>query len=347
MIPGRSFEQTSQRLRSSSYEKSIEPTFRAPLFDLGEDAPSLNLIYQPEKVVFPFSNDECSAPYFEQLQVRTETAEYQEATNRVAIVIGESGLAANLRFIPEETIVVLNDSSDMCDFMKDYVKGLRTLQSPQEWSRYILERGPKSGRLELANQILEWATAKYSHPATNNEAFEIAKAKAKEKVIIPWRADITDFLQMERLGDALKSRDATVTMMNLTNVLPFIDNLENAWQCAALFSALPLSREAPILTTSLGPENKNPTNADLVEGLRPNIQTGPFFGRDNLGSGKGNDRYPLGAIETRQPIDDADDNLAWERMLLREALDGLRAATIKYRQQGRLLKPENGLDDGN
>src|SRR5690348_15324706 len=120
-------EISTQHLVPAEVISDADPVLHLPLPDLANDAPDLTgHMYSSADVRYPLSNDECTAPYFEQLSVRTETPEFQNAKNRVAILVGESGLAANLKYIPEETIVLLDTSPDMNIFMEMYVDSLRT-----------------------------------------------------------------------------------------------------------------------------------------------------------------------------------------------------------------------------
>jgi len=178
-------------------------TGHRPLEELYYDAPVLPAEwYNPARVDFPFSNDE-SAVYFEATQTRSETPEYQQAKHRVAIVIGESALAANLKHIPEETILVVDSSEDMCLFMDFYVNGLRTAKTPEEWlDRVGLRDYDVSDRHSMrfagyeVRQVAEYLELAREHPLVSQDAFEEAHALAKQKSIIPWKADITSETDM-------------------------------------------------------------------------------------------------------------------------------------------------------
>ncbi len=298
------FELSGQRVEPLPEAQSPELAFHTPLLDLAAEAPALySLGYRSERVLFPFSNDECTAPYFDQLQVRTLTPEYQQARNRVAVVIGESGLAANLPFIPEDTIVVVDKSPDMCIFMQEYIAGLRTAKDRHEWGSRLHAVGPRDVPDFVGSQLQDWQEASYPHPLVDDVAFAAARAQASEKVIVPWRADITNQKDVSNLAHALRSREATITLMNLTNVLPLEGALQTPAEWAAQLRALPLSPRAPILTTSLGYQRvQNPLEVVLSGKIeKANAQTGPFFGLENLGEASGqNVSRPLGAIAARQ-----------------------------------------------
>lgn len=256
-----------------------------PLHELAAEAWQLDYdLYEPGHVRFPFSNDECTAPYFEQLQIRINTNDYRTAKNRVAILIGESSLAANLRYIPEETIILLDQSPDMGSYMGDYVEGLREQDNIQKWTDSVLGDCPDKHYTGMFFQLDEWANNGYDHALEDETAFQIAKKAAQQKAIIPWLGDITDPDEMDILGDTLRDYDATVTFMNLTNVIPYVGGQRSARYCARQLARLPISRHAPILATNLRvrkPRNHNEAYS-LLNGSRVAEATGPFFGLQNL-----------------------------------------------------------------
>lgn len=255
-----------------------------PLHGLSEQAPVLPSDYDPAEVKFSFSNDE-SATYFDQVRSRTALPEYQEATNRVAVVVGESSLAAALPYIPEETIIMVDQSPAMGAFMNRYIEGLRSARTPDDWAEFMGFRHPDTNNdaeLKMVSRILfqveEWRSLGYQHPLADNDAFAEVSELARQKAIIPWRADINSRRDMKRLGKALKAHDAHVTMMNLTNVMACPGALDEASDYAARLRHLPLTPNAPILATTTRPKL---TGSFL--GLGPIVEaTGPFFGLDNL-----------------------------------------------------------------
>src|SRR5580698_5575672 len=103
-----------------------------PLHHLVALAPAYSDGVSMEETKYSFSNDE-SAAYFDQIQARTALPEYREAANRTAVVIGESSLMAALPFIAEDTIVVVDKSSNMCAFMGRYIDALRQARTLEGW----------------------------------------------------------------------------------------------------------------------------------------------------------------------------------------------------------------------
>lgn len=272
-------------------------------FDLQDDAPPMtgHESYAPDLIRYPFSNDQCTAPYFDQLQVRVETEGYRQVHNPVAVLIGESALAANISFITEDTIVVMDKSPHMTDFMDYYVEALRVAGDRRTWFSMLEIVGPTDLMDFAGLQVDRWRNAGYVHPFTDDEVFASAQEQANRKTIVPWRADITSQADMAVLGSALSDRDATVTMMNLTNVLPYIRNLSPNQKLAHL-GQLPVSAEAPIITTALN-ERSSRHFVGRILGRKTgllNEVTGPFFGLDNLTQAiEANTSHPLGAIGER------------------------------------------------
>lgn len=266
-------------------EEAGQRALSLPLYDLADLAPPVSQKYSLSDVRHPFSNDE-SAAYFDQAQSRSQTPEFQQATNRVAVLVGESSLMLNLPFIPEETIILLDSSEPMTSYMSDYVEALRTADNADDWARRagvlkkrilprfgLPDRGEERALYFLRHLGTEWVSEGYIHPAMDVNAFDERAKLARQKAIIPWHGDITSIEDMAKLGDALKQRNANVTMLNLSNVLSvyyghvpmekFVDGLEQ----------LPLVDNAPILTTSI---RHKYTTGPIMEA------TGPFFGLDNL-----------------------------------------------------------------
>lgn len=272
-------------------------TSTEPLFELASAAPSLfKLRMRHGSLSFAFSNDE-SAPYFEQTQARTALPDYQAAEHPVGMVIGESALAANLHFVPEPTVLIVDQNKDMVMFMQRYVEALRTAGSIEEWREEMGLTGDPEGRngpfVQYANRLLdaqikEWERNGYDHALSSEAAFQEAQAIAREKALIPWWADVSNAKHMRRLGGALTEAEATVTMLNLSNVAVFDDVFEEAAGWAERLRELPMTPDAPILTTSqihkvyeAGIESF----LDLLTGKSGGsitVATGPFFGLDNL-----------------------------------------------------------------
>jgi hypothetical protein len=297
-----------------------------PLFDLEAAAPAVDsLRYRREKVIFPFSNDECTSEYFQQLTACTETAEYQQTQHRVALLVGESALAANLVHIPEETIVLLDISPDMNIFMQEYVRGLREASGPAEWASLLAAVGPEDTIDLMLRQSDRWEERGVPHPLGDKRAFVQAQRLAREKVIVPWLADIGNRRDMKTLGSTLRDQSAQVTMMNLTNVLTFVQSFRKPTDCAKQLGTLPVANQAPILTSSI----KLPPRsvADLFSSGNGHEVTGPFFGLENLArASMPHARHSLGAITERNvtvpPVDEG------ELAAAQQAYEALRAGSV-------------------
>jgi len=162
-----------------------------PLHELADHAPTLpSRGYDLSEVYYPFSNDEAIAPYLAQLQARTQTAEYQAASNRVAVLVGESSLATNLKHIPEDTIILLDNSVDMCLFMANYIAGLRTSNTTLEWLQAMDLAEPRlddknmyrfSALQDLTKQTYEYMSAGSAHIFTDDAEFLASKAIVQKK----------------------------------------------------------------------------------------------------------------------------------------------------------------------
>jgi len=215
---------------------------------------------------------------------RVHTAEYQGARNRVAVVVGESALMASIRHIPEETILILDKSSAMIGYMTDYIQALRASGSMEDWYARMGFSGPDRQypiligqrlRQVIAWQARYWTLGGYDHPSVSDEAFDEARDLANQKAIIPWHADITSKKDMSRLGKLLKAYEASVTLLNLTNVLVCEDGIRTAEQAAGHLDALPFTSNVPIILTSEADPGKNPAFA-FTHAARL------FFGLDDL-----------------------------------------------------------------
>ncbi len=261
-----------------------------PLHALADIAPPLPGWVNLDAVRYTISNDEAAsndgvAPYFVQIGVREHTAEYRDATNRVAVVIGESSLTAALPFMPEETIILLDRSPEMCAFMAKYVASLREAETVSEWytlmglDEALAGGGTKAEQIVLRrieDQVRDWELSGRSHPMGGGDAeYTAAHKAARQKAIIPWVGDITNTWDMQLLGAALDSYDANVTMLNLTNVMVADMAFADAASYAERLRPLPITPHAPILTTSTAQKGRF-RHSIVVEA------TGPFFGLDNL-----------------------------------------------------------------
>lgn len=117
-----------------------------------------------------------------------------------------------------------------------------------------------------------------THPLSDagQDHYLAAQKAAQEKAIIPWKADITSYEDMAALGRALRGHDATITLMNLSNVIPYAwaagDGFSDSAQYANVLSTLPTTDWMPVITTSM--IHKSPD--------KRNLATGPFTGLSNL-----------------------------------------------------------------
>jgi hypothetical protein len=305
----RSFIELSQQavpvVPSDVDEPPIGIPTALPLQELADKAPRLprRRIKLGPDLSFAFSNDE-SATYFDQTQARTSLPEYRSATHPVALVVGESALASSLRYIPERTIIALDKSRDVCLFMQMYVSNLRSAGSLEEWKDRMGLNGQDKDGLEgqymrhfnklLKTQVTEWEYNGYPHALSSEEEFMHAQRLAREKVIIPWRADIGKRRHMKRLGRVLTRAEASITMVNISNVATYDQkHFSDGADCAEKLGYLPITPQAPILTTSaipkiydeaLGEEVNADTILDALSEANIVIATGPFFGLENLAS---------------------------------------------------------------
>jgi hypothetical protein len=258
-----------------------------PLHELASQAPPLSPIFNDYEVMFPFSNDGLE-PSFQTALERMRTPGYAEAPNRVAVLIGESALANNIHYIPEETIILLDNQMGMCQYMGAYVDMLRRAPDPFSWyasfcnpekfSAHIVSRAINALNKQLVHGMVFSNSAHALSPDGGNRYLESHKA-AKEKAIIPWHADITSDKDMAVLGGTLRANNAKVTLLNLSNVIPFTaaggEGFTDSAQYAQTLGHLPTTPEMPILTTS------RDVNGML---LKP---TGPFSGLKDLAENGG------------------------------------------------------------
>jgi hypothetical protein len=284
-----------------------------PLHELTGQAPAFaDMPFQPRLVGFPYANDE-SAIYWQQAAARTGTSEYQTATNRTALVVGESSLTSSLPYIPEDTIVAVDSNPHSCAYMQHYVDSLRTAPTIKEWHRQMAHRlnpdfnGDTDALyqedvigLKLGRQIRQWQEADLKHGLDDEETYKRSSWLARQKAIIPWRADLQDQTDMQLLAQTLRAHRATVTMINLANV---VDCLKRSFGPLAL-EDLPVAEHAPILATSMVAEPRdvrrlmkeiraqkeaqkpeNQADSEAEQPFGPTYlagATGPFFGLRNF-----------------------------------------------------------------
>jgi len=253
-----------------------------PLHELAEQAPPLSPIFRDHEIAFPFSNDDLESSFQTALE-RTRTPEYAEATNRVAILIGESALANNIQYIPEETIILVDNRMGMCQYLGTYIDTLRQAPDPMSWYQSFCSQGKLSAETtaraiedlnqQLIHSMVFTGNVHALNPEGGNRYLKNHNA-AKEKAIIPWCADITSGKDMAVLGGTLRANEAKVTLLNLSNVIPFTaisgEGFTDSAQYAQVLDNLPTTSEMPILTTSR--EARGFLGAP----------TGPFFGLDDL-----------------------------------------------------------------
>lgn len=259
-----------------------------PLDHLEADAPFVPPYLGIDHRRHPTASNDESAQYWEQLRPRVLTPEYRNATNRTAVVIGESSLIAALPDISEDTIILLDKSQDMVTYMSWYVQMLREAGDIQEWGEQLLntkgqnfrpfDANPKYYAEGALDQAFEWQEAGRAHPYIEEGLFEKVQVLAREKAIIPWRGDITSRKDMMNLGRVLKANGANVTLINLTNVPGCDLSFSDASEFADSLDLLPVTDNAPILTTS-----RRPMFDFAKDRISQVVQaTGPFFGTENL-----------------------------------------------------------------
>ncbi len=282
--PTSQLEVSNQILDTDSNQEEILSVYNSdlPLFSFEQEALVSNNAY-PDNLSttaeFPFSSDAFSLPYFETTQSRRHTADYKQSRSKVAILIGESSLAANISLIPEKTIIVLDNSPSMIKFMQKYVESLRKANDAEEWRKSLISIGPRHTNREAERQYKMWQQVGEHHPLYNDDAFFEAQHHARQKAIVPTIANVLDSSDIQTLANELTHRQAQVTFMNLSNLLPYLSERgENISRTMRNLEELPITPNAPILANSLGV----PLNAQAGRHSVENYQTGPFFGLDNL-----------------------------------------------------------------
>lgn len=290
----------SHQILPAEDEESLTPAPSRALHELQDLAPAISKAWRPgQSVAYPFSNDE-SAIYFAQTASRTATYEYRTASNRTALLVGESSLAAALPHIPEDTVLIVDKDPAFCFYMQQYIEALRFSPDIQTWTLEMakrlgedteggaaaLEYAKQLKGLDYHRQVRQWQRAGLAHGLGNDENYSQARRLAHDKAIIVWEANIKSADDMRSLARALAEHEATVTMANLTNAL--------SWPCTAEGKELPVALEdipmtahAPILITAAtafpreySEELKGQGDPRRETYLIP--ATGPFFGLQNL-----------------------------------------------------------------
>jgi hypothetical protein len=265
-----------------------------PLTELADLAPQVTAEVDYRILPFTFSNDD-SARQYDATRSRTESPEYKQATNRTAVIIGEGSLMAALPLVPEDTIVLVDRDPAMCAYMGRYVRALVEAETVDEWGRVMGFLGPGTGFgtgvpmaiSRLDGQVAEWAEDGYTHPRLDEEAYAEAHELVRQKAIVPWHADIRDKGDMKRLGKALETHDANVTMANITNVVADENGVvavSHGRRYARTLGRLPMVANAPILATSFR-HKLDAGSPSTVESV------GPFLGPESLAK-HGGDELP-------------------------------------------------------
>jgi hypothetical protein len=264
---------------------------------------------------FPFSNDDMYDSLVTAL-VRTDTAEYQQAQLPVALLVGEAALAASLShgLLPEPGIICLDNQSQAVQHMSAYTSTLRAVDTATMW-REIMEIDGEPSALSkedqeryqrrLHSQITLWQGRGLAHPfGAQSEPYNAAHDAIRQKKTIPWLADIARPEDMAYLGEQLRNVGATVTLLYLSNAIPYSSlwhgapGFPTAAGYAGVLSQLPVTPNVPIITTSI--TTSGPSKIAVA--------TGPFWGLDDLAARGGNSQcgrvaLPPGATR-RQPLCD-------------------------------------------
>ena len=328
-------EVSHQQMPQASYLEG-EAQLSLPLHTLAERAPSFPTDFELDDVRYSISNDE-SAPYFDQTRARVETAEYQGASNRVALLVGESSLSSALPMIPEETIVILDKSPILCAFMQRYVDSLRAASDKNEWAKLMgiltesgsipEQLGAMNVNYRLLGQVVEWESTGYRHAFTSSDVFDRASRLAKEKAIIIWNGDLTSTKDMEILASALRDHEANITMINLTNAVVSDKKFKSSKAAARRIGQLPVAPNAPILTTGF---ERKPSSHPAIGSFIVKA-TGPFFGLENFRNFGGNiKKRDRGPIYERHyhPVESTAENPMMEEFVIKLLELNLPAALI-------------------
>jgi hypothetical protein len=284
-----------------------------PLHQLEGQAPPLaDRPFQHRLVGFHYANDE-SAVYWQQLAARVGSAEYQAATNRTALLVGESSLVSALPYIMENTVILVDANPQACMYMQRYVDALRTEPDIESWHRRMAghfnpdHNGDTDSvyrdrirDIKLRRQIKQWQDAGLAHGLDDEEAYQLSSRLARQKAIIPWRVHLQDRPEVRSLAQVLRGHRATITLANLTNV---VDYLKPGSEPLAL-DELPATEHVPIMASSMmaitrtireilqalnaqeqGQDSQEPAAKDSQTPFGPTYlvgATGPFFGVGNF-----------------------------------------------------------------
>lgn len=269
-----------------------------PIAELSAAAPPIH--NEGQEATFPFSNDNMRTSFIDALN-RKDTETYQAVENPVAILVGESALAANIQLIPEQTIVLIDKNHSTSLYMDRYAQALREEPDAASWMLRMLgsfasDSGAYIFSDHLARQMRHFRDCDKAHPFGNTIqdkiAYGNAQEKAREKTIVSWPADIAGPDDMNYLGETLREHDGTVTLLNLTNVIPYCaerPHLGHSYlqsrRYAEVLRALPTTPDMPILTTS-----NYSHNTDSAATAHMLDFTGPFMGLDDLATRGGSGR---------------------------------------------------------
>lgn len=241
------------------------------------------LTFHATKAPWPVNIDKFARDYVESA-LRTETDDYQQANNRVAIVVGEGAFNTTILYIPEDTILLTDISRGACNYMQAYVDALRIEPSSFLWKRRMQPvwesqtyQIPETVDTAFDNQIRQWNDSGYSHAFSDEDTYYRAHLAAQAKAIIPVHMDFKNVDHVSKLAVELNRRNATVTFANFTNLIDI------AYRCRAdnfaeVVACLPFSKFAPILASYV----QLPTPAEKAQGIESNAVHGPFFGLPNL-----------------------------------------------------------------
>lgn len=263
-----------------------------PLFELEEiSVIGENRIKKRRRALFPFAIDR-TAEYFDQLRHRSSLPDWKQSPNRTALVIGESSFAAMLQYLEEDTIIVADVNIAMVDFMKEYVKQLRQAASIDEWEAAMIDHYAISGKIEDAFGDLDiqkesWVKRGIPHALENDDEFKKAQKIARSKAIVVAAVDITHLDSIYALKAILDEYNATITFINLTNLIGYPTAFANKSNAVQALEKLPVSEYAPILVSSLYAESPMDGGVDTLPEKKHLLdQVGPFFGVGNLATAR-------------------------------------------------------------
>ncbi len=275
----------STQLLSPDQIAEIPSAASRPLYELADtvidDGSGQN--FYATKAPWPVNIDEFARAYVESA-LRTETVDYQQASNRVAIVVGEGAFNTSVLYTPEDTVLLIDISRGACRYMQSYSIALQEEPSSALWKRRMQTvwdtttyRIPESIDEAFANQIRQWNDSGYHHSFSDEATYYRAHKAAQTKALIPIQMDITNIDHINTLATRLNKLDAKITFANFTNLIDI------AFRCRAdnfaeAVSALPFSEFAPILASYV----QIPTPIEANSGANTRSVSGPFFGLSNL-----------------------------------------------------------------